>query len=327
MLEMLNPTGGDMLRFAAAVLKVRRHINQAAKQGPAPLQAVVVQAFCTPPASARRKPDLARLREDTQRYFGWKTTQWRTAEPPLRSLLDRAQRYTVQHDGLDVQCYRWSATGVSRGRMLLCHGWEGYALNFALLIEQALQAGYEVHAFDHLAHGGSQGEISGLPVALATLLTVAAHVQKASGPIDVLVGHSLGGAAASWAVANRQIAVKRLVLLAPFYDTLKLSGLWAKAHLLSDEVRAALQEGLERSSGKRFSDFMPDALAPLYQQIPHTQVLIVHDRADKITAFKHSASMAAQSPTIGLHEAKQLGHLAILADEGCVQAVLAFVRS
>jgi pimeloyl-ACP methyl ester carboxylesterase len=59
----------------------------------------------------------------------------------------------------------------------------------------ALLAGYEVHAFDHLAHGRSQGNLSGLPIALETLLTMAAHVQKTTGPIDLLVGHSLGGGA------------------------------------------------------------------------------------------------------------------------------------
>jgi pimeloyl-ACP methyl ester carboxylesterase len=333
MLEMLNPTGADVLRFAATVVKVRSQLNRTMKDNPAQAQSLAVQLFCTPPAAARRTPDIARLRSDTQRYFGWKTTQWANYEAPLRTLIDSAHTASVLHDGHQVRCYQWQPRNVKGqpivpvGRMLLCHGWEGYALNFALLIHQAVAAGYEVHAFDHVAHGHSQGEVSGLPVVLDTLLTIAARVQKTAGPIDVLVGHSLGGAAAAWAVANRKITPKRLVLMAPFYDTHHLSGLWAKAHFLSEDIRAMLQAGLENSSGKKFADFMPPALANQLNAQRALPVLIVHDKADKITAFKHSAAMAQQGKHITLHEARKLGHIAILADADCTQKVMDFVQA
>jgi pimeloyl-ACP methyl ester carboxylesterase len=339
MLEMLNPTGGDLLRFAATAVKVRTKLNRAMKDDPVKAQALAVETFCAPPLATRRTPDVDRLRDDAKRFFGWSSERWRTQEASVRALIDSAQHDTVLHDGLKVHCYRWSPSDVKlkssatsrgakiRGRMLLCHGWEGYALNFALLIQRALDAGYEVHAFDHLAHGRSGGTQSGLPIALETLLTVATHVKKQHGEIDVLVGHSLGGAAASWASAHKKIAPKRLVLIAPFYDTRKLSGLWAKAHLLSEEVRAALQTGLEKTSGKKFEDFMPPALAEKFAAKAALSVLILHDPADKITAFKHSAELAQSCANITLHEVRKLGHIAVLADEASADAVMQFVQS
>jgi alpha-beta hydrolase superfamily lysophospholipase len=332
MLEMLNPTGVDVLRFAATVIKVRGQLNRAMKDDPAAAQAMAAQLFCTPPTASRRKPDLARLRDDTKRFFGWKAARWQAFETPARSLMESVQTYRVIHDHLNVQCYRWTPrdkNGKPRkpvGRMLLCHGWEGYAYNFALLISHAVTAGYEVHSFDHLAHGASEGIYSGLPIALETLLKVAQHVSTTVGGIDVLVGHSLGGAAAAWAAAHMKIQPKRLVLLAPFYDTHKLSSQWAKAHLLSDDIRAALQQGLESASGKRFDDFMPASLAKHFNAKRALPVLIVHDPADKVTAFKHSASLAKLASHVTLHEAKALGHIAILADESCMQTVLAFAE-
>jgi pimeloyl-ACP methyl ester carboxylesterase len=107
----------------------------------------------------------------------------------------------------------------------------------------------------------------------------------------------------------------------------ELSTLWAKAHLLSEDIRKQLQTGLEKSSGKTFDDFMPKALAPLLGQQPKLSVLIVHDKADKITAFKHSASMAEQGSNITLHQAHKLGHIAILADEACANAVVQFAAA
>jgi pimeloyl-ACP methyl ester carboxylesterase len=332
MLEMLSPTPGDMLRFANTVIKVRAELNSAMKNNPAKAQARAVEIFCTPPAAARRTPNIDRLRDDAQRFFSWKAAQWKMFEAPAKALLACAHMSQILHGKLKVQCYAWSPVNAQgtpckpKGRILLCHGWEGYALNFSLLVSKALDAGYEVHAFDHLAHGHSEGTLSGLPTVLDTLLTVAAHVKKTNGPIDVLLGHSLGGAGASWAVAHQAIEAKRLVLMAPFYDTYTLSSLWAKAHFLSDNVRAALQKGLEDDTGKKFADFMPAALAPLLNAQKHLSVLIVHDKADKITAFKHSAAMAKLGNRITLHEVRKLGHIEILADENCANAVMDFVQ-
>jgi alpha-beta hydrolase superfamily lysophospholipase len=333
MLEMLNPTSGDLLRFAATALKVRSQLNRAMKDDPMAAQRLAVEIFCTPPAAARRVPDLTRLRDDTKRFFGWNATRWRALEEPIRALIDTSATYSVVHNGLNVQCYSWRPTdkaGKPRkaiGRMLLCHGWEGYALNFALLISKALTAGYEVHTFDHLAHGASEGTYSGLPTALETLLTVEQHVQRHYGAIDVLVGHSLGGAAAAWASAHSQITPKSLVLLAPFYDTRKLSRQWAQAHLLSEPIREALERGLEKASGRKFDDFMPSSLATHLSPKRALPVLILHDPADKVTAFKHSASLAKLASNVTLLEAKSLGHIAILADENCVEQILEFAGS
>jgi pimeloyl-ACP methyl ester carboxylesterase len=317
MLEMLNPTGGDMLRFAAQVLKVRKQLNNAMKVDKKQAQALAVELFCSPPVSARTLPDVARLKADSMRFFGWKAAQWKAHEAQLNDLVNTAEHSTLLHDGLKVHCYQWKPEGKPRGRLLLCHGWEGYALNFALLIQMARQAGYEVHAFDHLAHGRSEGTQSGLPIALATLLTVAAHVQKTAGSIDVLV--------ASWAAANGKTACQRLVLIAPFYDTYKLSGLWAKAHLLSEELRASLQMGLEKTSGLKFDDFMPKTLAQAYAMRRQLSVLIVHDRADKITAFKNCAELAQAAKNVRLQEAHKLGHISVLADEACAVDILSFI--
>jgi pimeloyl-ACP methyl ester carboxylesterase len=333
MLEMLNPTGRDVLRFAAQVVRVRSSLLRAMKTDPQQAQDMAVQYFCSPPASARRSPDANRLRDDTQRFFGWSAAQWAAFEAPVKALLSGVEAASVTHDGLKVQCYRWrpaSAAGKQKkplGRLLFCHGWEGYAYNFALLISKALNAGYEVHAFDHLAHGASEGELSGLPMALDTLLTVAAHVNQTAGPVDVLIGHSLGGAASAWAAAHRQIAIKRLVLMAPFYDTRALSSLWAKAHLLPEEIRAALEAGLERASGKRFDDFMPPSLAARFNALADLPVLVIHDRDDKITPFKHSAALAKLVPQVVLHEARKVGHIALLADAACADMVMEFVTA
>ncbi len=331
MLEMLNPSAGDMLRFAGTVLKVRNELNRLMKTDPHAAQARAAELFCAPPEAAKRKPDVQRLRDDAKRYFGWSKAEWAQFEAPAQELQDSTQLGTITHEGHAVQCYHWPSAPRSgqknAGRILLCHGWEGYGYNFALLITHLRQAGWEVHTFDHLAHGASGGNLSGLPRVLGTLQAVAAQVQRTHGEIDALVGHSLGGAAAGWAAASGTLEVNHLVLMAPFYDTHKLSTLWAKAHLLGEEVRNALQKGLETTSKRRFEDFMPQSLAPQMAAQRSLKTLILHDKADSITSYRHSAEMAKLASNVRLHTTEGVGHIGVLANEACIAQVMDFLKS
>jgi pimeloyl-ACP methyl ester carboxylesterase len=317
MLELLNPTAMDVIRFAAQTLSFRYKVQQLHKQNPSQAYELVAERFRSPPEASRRKPDLLRLKDDGKRYFGWATADWKAIEPSLNALIQRVKQSDLKYSGETVRCYEWkSQAKKTRGRMLMCHGWEGYAFNFLALVDAATKAGWDVLSFDHLAHGSSSSTRSGLPIALSTLLAVSKHI----GPIDVLVGHSLGGAAASWAAAHKKIPAKRVVLIAPFYDTFQLTRAWVKAHLLSDDIRAGLQSELEKGTRMTFDDFMPEALAKHFS-LP---VMILHDPKDPVTAFKHSRTLARLNPNISLEAAAGNGHVRILADAACIEKILCF---
>jgi pimeloyl-ACP methyl ester carboxylesterase len=318
MLEMLNPSAGVVARFAASAVAFRWQYGRTLKQSEAKAQALLVERFCSPPASARRTPDALRLRDDAARYFGWKPAQWHTHHASAQALVAAAKTSTLQHLGQTVALYRWlKAKGTaSKGQLLLCHGWEGYALNFVLLIQHAVAQGWDVVAFDHLAHGRSGGTKSGLPIVLSTLLAVGQHV----GPVQAVVAHSLGGAAALHACAHQTLDTQRLALLAPFYDTGALTSMWCTAQLLDGDAKRLLRAGLEAESGMRIADFMPEQVGPRLK----TPTLVVHDRQDRMTAFKHSDALAKSAPQAQLLEVSKLGHVAVLAHAPTVASVLAF---
>jgi pimeloyl-ACP methyl ester carboxylesterase len=318
MLELLNPTPMDLIRFAAQTLSFRHKVQKIHKQNPEKAYELVAERFCAPPEAARRNPDVERLRDDCKRYFGWSNKEWKAIEPSLNQLLAQAKQTEIKHLDETVKCYEWkSVAKKSRGRILMCHGWEGYAFNFLALIAAATNAGWDVISFDHLAHGSSGGTKSGLPIALSTLLAVAEHI----GPVDILVGHSLGGAAAGWAAAHHKIKVKRLILIAPFYDTFQLTRSWIKAHLLSDEMRAGLQTELEKGTSMTFDDFMPDALAQ-HVALP---TMILHDPKDPITAFKQSRKLASLNTNIQLVPTPDAGHVRVLANPECIEKIITFI--
>lgn len=317
MLELLNPTAMDVVRFASQTLAFKFKVQKLHKANPEEAFELAADRFLSPPASARRAPTIERLRDDSKRYFGWSSKEWKVLEPGLEQLLGEMKTSQITHREEKVTCYHWQHTGkTSRGRMLLCHGWEGYALNFAALISEARKAGWEVIAFDHLAHANSGGKHSGLPIALSTLLAVSEQVGK----VDVLVGHSLGAAAAAWSAANQKIDVKRVVLLAPFYDTLHLTKVWAKAHFLGEDILLGMQDALRKTTDLDMDDFLPPALAPLFTM----PVLIIHDPKDPVTSYKHSDALQSLSKKIKLESAKDTGHVRLLADANYISQIIDF---
>jgi pimeloyl-ACP methyl ester carboxylesterase len=317
MLELLNPTALDIVRFATQTLRFRQKLTSLYSKDPDAAFELAADQFLSPPQAARRKPDIERLREDSKRFFNWSGKEWKQLLPTLQTLIGDMKGFTVDHRNEKVQCYQWKPIGKkTSGRMLLCHGWEGYALNFAALITQARAEGWEVIAFDHLAHGNSGGKHSGTPIALSTLLAVADHVGK----LDVIIGHSLGASAVAWAMAHKKTSANRAVLLAPFFDTLHLTRMWAKAHFLNEEIRAGMQAALEKTTPLRFESFMPDGLAPLIS----SPILIVHDPKDPVTAYKHSQALASLNKKIKLQPAKNTGHVRLLADPAYIVQALAF---
>ncbi len=337
MLEMLNPSALDVARFAASTLQFRLAFaakrqslpwaDAAAKQlKRAKAARFLSDKFCTPPESTRRLPDLARIQHDAQKFFGWDAQLWREHEPEISAVIEHAHTYDLEYLSVAmgkeakktqrVRSYRWSAIGRKRGTMLLCHGWEGYAFNFAMLIAHARRAGFEVHSFDHLAHGASSGDKGGMPIAVETLQVVA----KAIGKLDVVVGHSLGGGAVAWAMANRALVTQRAVLLAPFFDTYYLTKLWGKAHLLDADAVSLLQQGLETDSAMTFDEFWPPALATGITQ----PTLILHDPKDRMTRYKDSAALAKLSARVELQAVDKVGHVGLLADAPTMQRVVQF---
>jgi pimeloyl-ACP methyl ester carboxylesterase len=319
MLEMLNPGAMDLLRFAANTVSFRLEFASLRKRDRNAAAAFLADRFCTLPASAQTPPTFERMAADSKKYFGWSAKRWRADADNVAKVISAAKISDSQFQGERLRCYGWKPKGKVRQRVLLCHGWEGYAFNFALLIRLALDAGMEVHAFDHLAHGGSSGRKGGLPIALDTLCAVAKNI----GPVDAVVGHSLGGGATAWAAANNAITAKRFVLLAPFFDTYHLTKMWGAAHLLDADGIDLLREGLHAQSDKTFDDFLPAALAP---KIRHP-MLIIHDETDRMTRHQDSAAMVKESASVSLKTVKRLGHIGLLADQSCMEAVVKFIQA
>ena len=221
----------------------------------------------------------------------------------------QARRFAVRLNGHHVQIYTWGA-----GPAALCvHGWGGHAAQMTPFVEPLLRAGYRVVAFDAPAHGASGGKVSD-PIAFARAIDA---VAQAVGPISVVIGHSLGAAAALLATRDGLLRPGRLVLL----------GGYAHFDLVMHKMKALFAVSkpvLERAFHRLFGHYSDprshrvdrERLSPLEAlRLLDCPTFIVHDHDDEVVPVSHAEQLFAAAKAGALVRTRGLGHHSILNDE------------
>lgn len=317
MLELLKPSLPGAARALAGMARFRVQVamTPAARQ-----PALLAQRFMTP--TRREKPvGVPAVMADLQRFapdWASRLAEQGDLTQRMTALFERMQTETLLTQARDgeerIQLYRWTPP---RGRArvgrhaLLSHGWESYALSYALVIERLLAQGYTVHAMDHAAHGASEGSVSGLPRFAEVLRDVSAHLAGQGIRIDLGLGHSLGGGAWLMACTRLGLAPGRLLLLAPFIDTPELLDAWLKLHGLGSAHRPGMQQAMQALHGPSPMDFPDMAIDTLARRLT-VPTTIVQDPRDFIAPMKHSKRLADASDLVECISAPGAGHVGVL---------------
>lgn len=242
--------------------------------------------FCTPP---RNEP--------------------RTGE---EAFLASGRRFTVQGEGEDLAAWEWGAGPT----VVLAHGWGSRAGRFGALTQALGEGGFRVVAYDAPAHGRSTGRSSSLPEFARALRAVA----DAVGPVHGLVGHSLGGAAATLALRDG-LRAERVVLLAAPADVTRFSTAFADHLRLPAGTRAVMRRNLETRLQVRWDELH----LPTIARALTAPALLLHDRGDEDVPYAQGEEIAAAWPGARLMATTGLGHRGLLRDPDTVRATVAFL--
>ena len=199
--------------------------------------------------------------------------------------------------------------------VLLVHGWEGQAAQLSPLIGPLVARGLRVVVFDHLAHGQSPGRRSTLPLMARAVLTVG----RAVGPLEAVVGHSLGGTASALALAWG-LEAARCALLCPPLEVPPFARAVAAGLGLGEAGALRMLARLAREVG-------PLEALDLRRVAPRLRLplLVLHDEADREVPFAHGEALAAAWPGARLLPLRGLGHRRLLRDPEVIRAVAEFV--
>ena len=243
------------------------------------------------------------------------TMTWRPRmRPEQRKVLARAWQFPVRMAGGNaVTTYVWGDDDAPT--VLLMHGWNGYAGQWAAFVDPFLRRGYRVVALDAPAHGASPGRFTTAGHMARALRAVA----EAVGGVDVAVAHSLGSVALGLA-CRWGLRLKRVALVAPVPTPRPYAEVLTQVLGMSQRGRARALAALPQLAGVRgWSDL---SLADAASAMPAPWV--VHDEGDRTVPLSAMREVLDGWPGAALTVTTGLGHRRILADAAVVSDVVSY---
>ncbi|MEP6802262.1 MAG: alpha/beta fold hydrolase [Acidobacteriota bacterium] len=228
------------------------------------------------------------------------------------SILDEGRRASFQVRGAPVSAWTWGAGPA----VLLVHGWGSRGGRLGSFVHPLVAAGFSVVAFDAPGHGATGGRLSSLPEFLFSI--EAAH--QLYGPFAGIIGHSLGGAAVTLAVA-RGVSAARVVLLAPAADPAGYTRRFAQIVGIAAAVRERMEARLVREFGLPWAEF--DVLGAAGRIA--APLLVFHDESDADVPFRDGAAIAAAWKSGSIVATRGLGHRRIVHDPSVVARAVDFL--
>jgi pimeloyl-ACP methyl ester carboxylesterase len=220
--------------------------------------------------------------------------------------------------GHQIALYRW---GTGPRVILLVHGWEGRASDFAPLVRELRSRERTIVALEAPGHGTSSGTRTNVIEFGAILSDLASRF----GRFETVISHSLGTPAVA-AAARRGLEADGFISISGLADLTRPVSTFCNALGLSaamdDRVRVCLEDhvfGGDREIWERCSA----ARSPLPADSP---LLIIHDRADRLVPYGDAELLAHAHPGSNrILTTEGLGHSRILAADAVLDAVLEFL--
>ena len=231
-------------------------------------------------------------------------------------VLDKSFKEILKFKGFDIQLYTWQG---GENKVLLIHGWEGQAGNFADLIERLIEQNYTVYAFDAPSHGfSSKGKTSLFEfIDLVNLLIKKYGVTK-------LVSHSFGGVATTYALSDsRDIFIEKYLLLTvPDKFSERIDDV-ASVVGITEKVKSKLIEKFEKETkmsikSMNVSDFV--------KKVNVQNALIIQDTKDRIIPIARARNVQKNWAIAELLEIEGTGHFRILRNNYVLDKSIEFLN-
>ena len=238
-------------------------------------------------------------------------------DPHQRSLLNTAERSTVQIDGIGIITYTWTKRA-DAPTVLLGHGYGTSAAIWLNFVQPLLDAGLRVVACDQAGHGESEGDWGNTRIFINTLQALALRYH----PLAAIIGHSVGASMALIALADHLLVeCPRLVCLNPptHMDAVLrrfLQGIGCSADLSPLMQQIMDDKGIVSPGQVRHLQ-----LSPKIQE----RILFVLDRDDKLVDATDAEYITTALVHSTLEMTRGLGHFGGVKDANVVRMVMDFV--
>ncbi|HEU4849863.1 MAG TPA: alpha/beta hydrolase [Terrimesophilobacter sp.] len=274
------------------------------------------------PALLNSLPVLDRLAPRLAAEIVWRL--WRT---PRRSrsltagaarVMELAGRSTMLIAGRRIATYRW---GSGPRVVLLVHGWEGRASDFAPIVRELRSPERTILAVDAPGHGNS----SGRRTTVIDYAEVLAEVARRHGRLEAVVSHSLGTPAVA-AATRHGLRADRYVSIGGVADLDRLVPTFCEAvgvhPSTAERVRTRIENRVFNGNREVWAQYSATG-SPLPASAP---LLVIHDRSDRTVPVVDAALLAdAHGPLTRVVVTEGLGHHRTLGADAVLDDVSSFL--
>jgi esterase/lipase len=218
---------------------------------------------------------------------------------------------------IKLTCYTW---GAGEKTVLLVHGWDARAMDFYKMIPALVEEGYKVIAFDGPGHGNSEGSVTNLVDFKEIMCKL---IKKKIGVPYAIIGHSMGGGAATYLLMDYDISVKRLVTIAiPTISKRFFENMFALM-----KVPPKMQRTFYKSMDEEFGEPIEKYNLILRKDpIKADEMLMVYDEDDEIVPINDLRSFMAVHPEVKTLHMKGVGHYSIIKNKQVIDGIIKFLK-
>jgi pimeloyl-ACP methyl ester carboxylesterase len=229
-----------------------------------------------------------------------------------------AEKLSFELQHYKIKGFRWKSPKPNGLKILVCHGFDSSSSKFERYIDQLLQVGFEVLAFDAPAHGLSSGKTITAVVYCDMIL----HANAAYGPVNGIIAHSFGGIAAALAIEKLKTNfIQRLVLVAPATETTRSLEDFCKYLQLSNKLKEGIERLIVQIGVKPLSWY---SVARVVQSVT-IPTMWIHDKSDPITPFEDMEYLTHKNlPLVKFIITEGLGH-SLYRNDAIAEQIIAFV--
>lgn len=214
-----------------------------------------------------------------------------------------------------IQTYKF---GTGDKKVLLVHGWCGRGTQLVKIADALVQNGYTTISFDGPAHGKSSGKTTNMLEFSKCIM----EIERAYGPFDAAVGHSLGSMALLYS-AREGLDLKRMVLIGTGDKIEDIIYAFTDQLELDRSTGVMLKESLDYKFKIDINNFSASVSAAKVN-IP---VLIIHDEQDFDSPVEASLKINQILKESKLILTQGLGHRKILGDPTVIKQLLEFIQA
>jgi alpha-beta hydrolase superfamily lysophospholipase len=218
----------------------------------------------------------------------------------------------LSYDNMTVATYD---NGKSGRKILLCHGWESNSYRWRKLYRVLSKSDHNVILIDAPAHGRSGSEKFDGKIYAGFIGAALDHYKP-----EVLIGHSVGGYSAIYAMSEYQpSSVQKVVILASADKFTDISERYFNMIGLSARLRKKYFIKVESTFGLPAQYYN----AADFAKNIDVEGIIIHDKEDTVNLFYEAEAIHKAWPSSSLFSTSGLGHS--LQDESVYKLVMDYV--